>query len=79
MRENGVNLPAANTSGTGPVFSTKGIDISSQAFKSAQKACQSDLKGAFGTGTPPSGGPPASGGEGPPAGEAGPPPSGEGG
>jgi hypothetical protein len=73
MRENGVNLPAPNTSGNGPVFNTKGIDTSSAAFKSAQKKCQSDLKGAFGTGRPPAGG-----GEGgsPPGGPGG-PPSGE--
>jgi hypothetical protein len=78
MRENGVNLPAANTSGTGPVFSTKGIDTSSQSFKSAQKACQGDLKGAFGAGAPPSGGSPPSGAEGPPGGENGAPPGAEG-
>ena len=68
MRENGVNLPAANTSGNGPVFNTKGIDTSSSTFKNAQKTCQSQLKGSFG---PPSGGgqtAPPSGGA-PPAGE----------
>lgn len=73
MRENGVDLPAANTSGTGPVFSTKGIDTSSQSFKSAQKTCQGDLKGAFGTGSPPSGAAPPGGGEGAAPGGAGPP------
>ena len=78
MRENGVNLPAPDTSGKGPVFSTKGLDTSSQAFKSAQKACQSDLKGAFSAGAPPSGGSPPSGAEGPPGGEGGPPPGAEG-
>ncbi len=78
MRENGVNLPAPDTSGNGPVFSTKGLDTSSQAFKSAQKVCQSDLKGAFGGGAPPGGGPPPGGGEGPPAGEGGAPPGAEG-
>jgi hypothetical protein len=72
MRENGVNLPAPNTSGKGPVFDTKGIDTTSAAFKSAQQKCRAQLKGAFrGAGAPPSspgeGGPP---GEGPPAGEA---------
>jgi len=78
MRENGVSLPTPDTTGKGPVFSTKGLDTSSQAFKSAQKKCQSDLKGAFGAGAPPSGGPPPGGGEGPPAGEGGPPPGAEG-
>ena len=56
MREGGVNLPTPNTSGKGPVFDTKGIDTSSSTFKSAQKKCQSQLKGAFG---PPSGAGPA--------------------
>jgi hypothetical protein len=77
MRENGVNLPAADTSGKGPVFNTKGLDTSSQTFKSAQKACQSDLKGAFGGGAPPSGGSPPVGGEGPSGGENGVPPGAE--
>lgn len=70
LRENGVNVPAPNTSGKGPVFNTKGIDTSSEAFKTAQKKCQSDLKGAFGAGGP-------RGGQ-PPAGEGGPPPGGYG-
>ena len=77
MRENGVNLPAPDTSGKGPVFSTKGLNTTSQSFKSAQKACQSDLN-AFAAGTPPSGGSPPGGAEGPPAGETGAPPGAEG-
>ncbi len=74
MRENGVNLPAANTSGKGPVFNTKGIDTSSAAFKSAESKCRSDLGPAAGSGGPPSGG------GAPPSGEApagGAPPTGE--
>jgi hypothetical protein len=71
MRENGVKLPAANTSGNGPVFNTKGIDTTSEAFKNAQKKCQSDLKGAFGAGSPG-----AAGQAGPPAGGEGGPPTG---
>jgi len=76
MRENGVNLPAANTSGKGPVFDTKGINTSSTAFKSAESKCRSDLGAAAGSGGPPSGGgPPPSGeapaGGAPPTGEAG--------
>ena len=67
MRENGVDLPAPNTSGKGPVFNTKGLNTSSAAFKSAESKCRSDL-GAAGAG----GGPPSGGGEapsgGPPAG-----------
>lgn len=84
MRENGVNLPTPNTSGSGPVFDTKGIDTSSEKFKKARKACQSDLKGTFGAGRPPAGGGeggPPGGGEGgtpPGGGEGGTPPGAEG-
>ncbi len=80
MRENGVNLPAPNTSGKGPVFNTSGLDRTSATFKNAEKKCQSDLPAFFGRGRPAagaSGGPPAGAG-GPPAGEGGTPP-GEGG
>jgi hypothetical protein len=75
LRQNGINVPAPNTTGKGPVFDTKGIDASSSKFKAAQSKCQSDLKGAFpsGGGTPPSGAPNGA----PPAG-AGEPPTGEG-
>ena len=76
MRENGVNLPTANTSGKGPVFSTKGINTSGATFKSAETKCQSDLRGTIGGGTP--NGAPPSGGEGPPAGEGGGAPPGSG-
>ncbi|MEA2153025.1 MAG: hypothetical protein QOI18_1258 [Solirubrobacteraceae bacterium] len=65
LRQNGINVPEPNTTGKGPVFSTKGIDTSSSRFKAAQSKCQSDLKGAFpggGGGTPPAGSAP--GGEG---------------
>jgi hypothetical protein len=55
MRENGVNLPAPNTSGAGPVFNTKGIDTSSEAFKKARQKCQGKLGGAFDAGRPPGG------------------------
>jgi hypothetical protein len=74
MRENGINLPAPNTSGNGPVFNTKGINTSSEAFKKARQKCQSKLKGAFGAGRPPGGGeggPPSGAGGGPPAGPPG--------
>jgi hypothetical protein len=43
MRNNGVNLPAPNTTGNGPVFSTKGIDTTSAAFKSADAKCMKEL------------------------------------
>jgi hypothetical protein len=73
MRQNGVNVPAPNTSGSGPVFDTKGIDTSSTQFKAAEAKCQSDLSGAFKRGTGAAGGP---GTNGAPAGAA-PPSSGE--
>jgi hypothetical protein len=60
MRENGVSLPAPNTSGKGPVFNTSGVNTSSETFKNAQKKCQSKLAGTFGaSGRPPAGQPPA--------------------
>jgi hypothetical protein len=40
LREGGVNLPAPNTTGNGPVFNTKGIDTSSAQFRAAQARCQ---------------------------------------
>jgi hypothetical protein len=61
LRENGVNVPAPNTSGNGPVFDTKGIDTSSAKFKAAEAKCQSDLRTAFRRGA-------GRGGEAPPAG-----------
>ncbi|MFI5010396.1 MAG: hypothetical protein ACHQDY_09005 [Solirubrobacterales bacterium] len=47
MRQNGVALPAPNTSGTGPVFDIKGINTASAQFKAARIKCQSKLSGAF--------------------------------
>jgi hypothetical protein len=86
MRQNGVNVPAPNTSGNGPVFDTKGIDTSSAQFKTAEAKCQSDLSSAFkrgpgagggaggapGTNGAPAGAAPPSSGEAP-GGAAGPP------
>lgn len=45
MRENGVNVPAPNTSGNGPIFSTKGLNTASARFRSAELKCRSDLAG----------------------------------
>lgn len=73
MRQNGVNVPAPNTSGSGPVFDTKGIDTNSTQFKAAEAKCQSDLSSAFKRG-PGAGGAPGTNGA--PAGAA-PPSSGE--
>jgi hypothetical protein len=55
MRENGVNLPEPNTSGTGPVFDTKGLDTGSAQFRAAEAKCRGDLRLALRAG--PLGGP----------------------
>ncbi len=47
MRQNGVALPVPNTSGTGPVFDTKGINTASPQFTAARSKCQSKLAGAY--------------------------------
>jgi hypothetical protein len=47
MRENGVNVPAPNTSGKGPVFNIKGLNTASATFKTAETKCSSDLRGSF--------------------------------
>jgi hypothetical protein len=62
MREHGVNLPAPNTSGKGPIFDTKGLNTQSAAFKKADEACRSKLQFARPGATGPAGAPP--GGEG---------------
>jgi hypothetical protein len=58
MRENGVNVPAPNTSGNGPIFDTKGLNTASAQFRTAETKCSSDLRSAFRRG---SGGAAASG------------------
>jgi hypothetical protein len=77
LRQNGINVPAPNTSGKGPVFDTKGIDTSSSKFKAAEKKCQSELKGIFPGGAPGSAPPSGVPGGAPPSG-AGAPPGAEG-
>ncbi len=47
LRQNGINLPAANTSGNGPIFDTKGINTASSQFKTASTKCRGALLGAF--------------------------------
>lgn len=47
MRENGVNLPAPNTSGAGPIFNIRGIDTRSPQFTAAMTKCRSDLRAAI--------------------------------
>jgi hypothetical protein len=44
LRENGVNIPAPNTSGKGPIFNTRGINVASPKFKAAQLKCASVLR-----------------------------------
>jgi hypothetical protein len=70
MRENGVAIPKANTSGKGPIFSSKNLNTSSAKFKTAETKCSKDLGGALrarpgaaGGGAPggPGGAPPAAG------------------
>jgi hypothetical protein len=66
LRQNGIDIPAPNTSGKGPIFSTKGIDTTSPQFKTATMKCRASLVGAFrgqrgsggaaGTSTTPAGG-----------------------
>ncbi len=48
MRENGVSLPAPNTSGNGPIFNSKALNTSSAQFRSAQAKCQPILVAARG-------------------------------
>jgi hypothetical protein len=47
LRQNGIALPAPNTSGKGPVFSTKGINTASPKFRAATMKCRAALVGAF--------------------------------
>lgn len=47
MRERGIALPAANTSGKGPVFDTRGLEAEGAKFAAAQSKCASKLPGLF--------------------------------
>jgi hypothetical protein len=47
MRESGVDFPLPNTSGKGPIFSAKGVDVRSTKFRVAEVKCRGDLLGAF--------------------------------
>jgi hypothetical protein len=47
LRQNGINLPAPNTSGKGPIFSTKGIVTTSPQFRAATMKCRASLVTAF--------------------------------
>jgi hypothetical protein len=59
MRANGVNVPAPNASGKGPIFSTKGLNPNSAQFKAAESKCSAELGGRFLRRGPRTGGPPA--------------------
>lgn len=64
MRENGIDVPTPNTSGNGPVFSTKGIDTTSAKFRAAETKCAGVLRSTLRTGprpgaAPPGGAPPS--------------------
>lgn len=69
LRQNGINVPAPNTSGKGPIFDTKGINTSSSQFRTASTKCRATLVSAFrrpagapgAGGAPPTGGAPAGG------------------
>jgi hypothetical protein len=66
MRREGVDVPTPNTSGKGPIFSTKGLDVKSAKFRSAQQKCASLLRTSAapgGTGTPGGAGAPGAPGE----------------
>ncbi len=47
LRQNGINVPAPNTTGKGPIFETKGIDTSSPQFKQAEAKCRGVLLAAL--------------------------------
>jgi hypothetical protein len=47
MRENGIALPAPNTTGTGPVFSTAGINTAGPRFRAAESKCAPQLRQGF--------------------------------
>ncbi len=67
MNENGIKLPAPNTSGKGPIFNASGLNTSSAQFKAAETKCRSVLTSSFraapgaGGGTQEPGAPPAAG------------------
>ena len=61
MRANGINMPAPNTSGSGPIFSTKGLNTASAQFKAAEAKCSGALRSSFRRGA-------GAGGKAPPAG-----------
>ena len=64
MRREGIDVPTPNTSGKGPIFSTKGLDVKSAKFRAAQQKCASLLRTSAapgGTGAPGGAGAPGAG------------------
>jgi hypothetical protein len=68
LGENGVKVPAPNLSGKGPIFDTKGLNVSSAKFRAAETKCSGLLRssfrpapGAAGAGGAPGAAPPAGG------------------
>lgn len=47
LRQNGVPVPPPNTSGKGPIFSTRGLDTASPKFREARQKCRSTLLAAL--------------------------------
>jgi hypothetical protein len=47
LRQNGVKIPAPDTSGKGPIFNTKGLNTGSPQFRTATIKCRATLIGAF--------------------------------
>jgi hypothetical protein len=47
MSQDGVKVPAPNTSGKGPVFNTAHLNTSSARFKAAETKCSVQLRGAL--------------------------------
>jgi hypothetical protein len=43
VRRHGINLPPPNTTGRGPIFTSKGIDVRSQRFRTATASCRGIL------------------------------------
>jgi hypothetical protein len=48
MRQNGIALPAPNTTGRGPVFNTGKLNTTSPQFTAARTKCMSLLPAGFG-------------------------------
>ncbi len=49
LRKHGIDIPAPNTTGRGPVFNTNGIDVAGAKFKAARQKCASILSDTFRT------------------------------